>query len=195
MRSFHSLTGTLLLRRLQVSANLKSRDRLFLYVLVILVFQFFQIAAPSESSETLTSLLERISGFKITIHEAFIRNVLWFGLLSVVIRYFQTTVTNERQYQYVQRLENTLTRLLGDQFPIEREGRAYLLGRPRFTRWLHYVYTWIFPILLLATTLLKIAVEFPGRQQLNLFYFVSISFCSLIWITTLLYLHFRIKEN
>ena len=173
--------------------HIKSRDRFFLYALIILTFQFFQISSPADSSQALTSFIEKTIGFKLSIDEGFIGSLLWFGLLSVVVRYFQTTVTVERQYDYVHRLEDVLSSLSGGDRLISREGHAYLTERPVFIQWMQIVYTWAFPGLLLATTVIKITIEFPG--QADVFYVFSAGFCALIWLTTILYLLFRSGEG
>lgn len=175
--------------------HIKSRDRFFLYALIILTLQFFQISSPSESSQALTSFIEKTIGFKLSIDEGFISSLLWFGLLSVVVRYFQTTVTVERQYAYVHKLEDVLSSLTGGDKLISREGHAYSTERPVFTQWMQVVYTWFFPSLLLATTLIKIIIEFPPKGQADVFYGFSVGFWVLIWVTTILYLLFRIRED
>ncbi len=165
------------------------RDRLFLVVLVLLGLQFFQISSPTESSTAIVEFFKSHFGFQIMINKLALNAVLWFALLSVVIRYFQANVYINRQYNYLHALEDKFTQLLGEKL-ITREGGHYLSEYPLFSDWTNLLYTWVFPILLILTGGFKTYSDWPGRENLGMAYFLSCIFYLMIATSTVLHMNF-----
>ncbi len=168
----------------------KLRDRLFLWALVLIGLQFFQISSPGKSSKFITDLVKEHLGFQILANVELLNTLLWFILLSTTIRYFQTNVYINRQYDYIGGLEKKFTIFFGGEI-ICREGVGYLKNYPWFSNWIDFLYTWVFPILLVLIGGFKIYKEFPGYENIGQWsYFFNIAFYLFISISTFLYLIF-----
>ena len=88
-----------------ITAHLKTRDRLFMFLLVVVGIMLFQIAAPDDFGTAATALIAERVGLKNGIDVHFIGSLVWFVLLALLIRYYQTVVHIERQYEYIHGLE------------------------------------------------------------------------------------------
>lgn len=178
----------------RIRENVGMRDRLFLFVLVVIGLHFFQVSDRDQSSQALISLLKEHAGFQITVNVDVLTAVLWFFLLSIVVRYFQANVYVNRQYDYLHGLEKQFEKLLGHAL-ISREGAGYLSKYPRFSDWMHFIYTWAFPVLLLVTVVYKICVDWSGWERvIGAYAFSFISFLMIV-VSTILYLIFLHKKR
>src|SRR5262249_26697105 len=118
-------------------------------------------------------------------------SVVWFAILGLVLPYFQAVVHNERYLSYLHALEDRLSAHY-DGVAFTREGKAYLNPYPYFSRWSWFVYTILFPILLIAITTAKIIVE--PRVGLSAVAIFNVAVYAAILISTALYvvlLHLR----
>lgn len=174
---------------------IKSRDLFFLYALIILSLLFLQGLCPEETIKAVNSFIEKTVNCKVNFNTWFINNMFLFAFLSVLTKYFQITIHIERQYPYLHVLEKKLSVLAKDECFISREGIRYLDGYPWFSDWLHILYTWIFPILLLSAITIKLVIEFPSNGFHNIGYVFSLFFLLMIYITTILYLIFRATQK
>ena len=113
--------------------------------------------------------------------------ILWFSLLTIVIRYFQTNININRQYKYIHFLEDKFTNILGESI-ISREGKHYLSNYPGFPKFMDFLYTWVFPVMLVATGLLEIIEEWPGYKDIRMPYLLGIIFYLIIVTSVVLYI-------
>lgn len=173
---------------------LKRRDRLFFYLLVVLAIMFLQVVAPDEPQLVISKWIEKNVGEGGAINTSFIRGIIWFVLLSLVLRYFQTTVFVERQYAYLHKLEQELSFLSLSGVAFTREGKSYLKNYPKLSDWADVLYTWVFPGLLLILVTIEVVIEFPGKNQISFAWGFSFVVCLMIWVTTALYLCFRFQQ-
>lgn len=173
----------------RIRENVVLRDRLFLYVLLVIGLHFFQVSDRSKTSESLVSFLKEHSGFQITANVDVLTAVLWFLLLALVVRYFQANVYVNRQYNYLHQLEDQFKELLGHHL-ISREGKNYLSRYPHFSNWTHFLYTWFFPFMLLATIIFKIIFDGIECGKFSLPFLVSLISCLMIIISIILYMIF-----
>jgi len=118
---------------------------------------------------------------------SFVVSVVWFGLFALVLRYFQTVVLIERQYQYIHSIEEQISVHYNNK-AFTREGITYLSNYPLFSNWAHILYTTIFPILLFFVVLVKIFGEWRQAESLSLSLFFDIATFLCIVISSLLYL-------
>ena len=180
-----------------VSQLIVARNRLLLLVLILLALQFFQISSPEEPSKTIIGFFKPYLDLQVTASKDSLTAVLWFALLSIVIRYFQTNIYINKQYEYLHKLEEKLTVIFDDQI-ISREGGHYLKNYLKFSTWCHILYTWAFPILLIITTGFNLTKDFPGCNNAGIAYLFSIIFYLIILFSTTLYMysmHFEAKEK
>lgn len=178
----------------RIRENVGIRDRLFLFVLAVIGLHFFQLSDRDKSSEALVSLLKEHAGFQITANVDVLTAVLWFLLLAIVLRYFQANVYVNRQYDYLHGLEKQFEKLLGDTL-VNREGEGYLSKYPRFSNWMHFIYTWAFPVLLLVTVTYKICIDWSGWDKIIGAYTFSLISFLMITTSTVLYLIFLHKKG
>ena len=166
----------------------KLRDRLLVFVLALVMLLLFQTISPSESAETISAFLLQKFGITVTTSIVLVGSMVWFGLLFVMVRYFQTVIFTERQYPYLHKLEERLSSDYGNESVFTREGKSYLDKYPRFSNWTYWLYTFIFPLSLLFVTSIKILDEWEMATSVSL----SLVFNSVIFlcvaITIILYL-------
>lgn len=181
---------------------LKQRNRLFFYLLVVLTLMFFQVVSPSESDTIISKFVSKKIGEDVVLKTSFVRGMLWFALLSLVLRYCQTTVHIERQYIYVHKLEKEVAAFYPNSVAFTREGKSYRKDYPILSDWADILYVWVFPVLLLIFITVKIFTEFPAstdksellnRIKESPVWVVSLIFCLMTWVTTIFYIQFRFK--
>ena len=175
-----------------ICKNIKVRNRIFLFILILLGLQFFQIFAPSETSKVIIDLLKSKAGLQISFHQYAIDAIVWFVLLSVIIRYYQVNIYIDRQYNYIHGIEDTFKKMTDEKL-IFREGYAYLSNYPKFSEGIYLLYIWIFPVLILFTGALKIYNDYPGKWRLS--YIFSAIFFLAIVVFTYLYLQFHFYKK
>lgn len=171
----------------------KNRDQLIVICLVLIAALFFQIVAPENSVETITSILSQKIGVSVVANASLISGIVWFALLIVAVRYFQTVIFAERQYDYVQQLEENLNSLYKGNF-FTREGKSYLNKFPLFSDWVHTIYTIIFPTILIFLVIGKIIGEWHCIKGISAGLVFNTAISVLILITTclcLLYIHWK----
>ena len=170
---------------------------LFLWVLVVLVIMLFQIYTPAEASSILSQLMEKKLEVKSQINFLFIQSVIWFVLLALIIKYFQSVIFIERQYDYLHSLENILSNEYGEN-AFTREGKSYLNDYPAFLNWASFLYTVLFPAILAAVSTSKIVSEFNqyGAGEVLIWFNVSIYLFVIISLGLYLYgIHFKKKST
>ncbi len=170
-------------------STIKQRDRLFYILLLILSVFTLQLTEGNISATVIEQYAEINSGIEISNSIEFISTLLWFLLLGFTIRYFQIVIEIERQYEYLHSLEKLLNDFYAGTKAFTREGKAYLSGYPLFSKWVGWLYTIIFPALILISISIKI---FPKKfswifSEINF----SIDFLSfiIIFVATILYIH------
>ncbi len=170
-----------------IQAYVKSRDRFFIAVLVLLAVMSFQIALPTESGSAISEFVQRKLGVHGTLSVSFLGTVIWTGLLFVAIRYFQTVVYLERQYRYIHTLEAELS-LFYSGVPFTREGTFYESQYPWFSAVVHRLYNWVFPVGLVLAVTLKIVSEIRLSHTSPYALWTDVVIYSLLVVATALYL-------
>lgn len=169
----------------------KRRDRFFLWTVVFVVLLLLRLAAPTEIDSAIAEFARNRLGLQETPNVSMLSSVAWFAILGVVVPYYQAVVLNERYLPYLHKLEDRLSAYY-DGVPFTREGKTYLDPSPLFTRWSGFLYTMLFPFLLVCITTAKIIVE--TRAALSVVTAFNVIIYAAILISTLLYaalLHFK----
>lgn len=134
------------------------RDRLLLFILILITLMLFDLFSPEESSAVMSQFICSKFGLETPVNISFLGNILWFGMVALCVKYFQTVIYIERQYAYLEKIEGALnSKFGGDLFT--REGKSYLRNYPLFSDWSHILYTVIFPVILFAVLFSKITNE------------------------------------
>lgn len=178
---------------LYIQQNIKLRDKLLLLILGVITLMLFQIYSPVQSGEAVSLFITKHLELKSLIAIEFLGSLIWFVLLSLVVRYFQTVVHIERQYSYIHCIEDLISPCYENK-AFNREGKAYLTNYPLFSTWTWILYTMIFPILLLIVLVVKIIGEihavkgFSWLLNINIVIFLSVVVSTFLY---LLLIHFK----
>jgi hypothetical protein len=142
---------------------------------------------PQESGNVLSEFVRNKLDIKQSINLAFVGTVVWFALLSSILRYFQVGVNIERQYNYLQRIEDQLSNHYENAL-FTREGKSYLTDYPHLSNWAWGLYTIALPVGLLLSMTLKISGELTAPRVFWLALVADGIIYLLIVISTALYL-------
>lgn len=158
----------------------KVRNRLFIYIIIILALVGLDSYSPGSLSKLVNAYITHKVPKAPTFGFDVIGTLAWFLLLSLVIQYYQRSIFVDRQYRYVQRLEEQICSEMGGDY-ITREGKAYFSRKgtadeggkqPLFIRGVGPIYVYAFPILLIVFVILKLIREcYPPKcliQFLNI---------------------------
>lgn len=137
---------------------IKRRDRLMVYVILVLGFFAFQTVFPNASDQVVNDFLNFKFGLTLPLDLSIIGNIIWFLLLIFSLRYFQVAVFVERQYTYLHGIEDSLNKELSAEI-ITRESKSYLNKYPIFSDWMWFLYTIVFPLILFFVGSVKIIFE------------------------------------
>lgn len=172
----------------------KTRDIYFFSIVGIIIIFAFQIFSPVESGGLLNEVFKSQLQVQSSINPAYITSVLWFCLLAVSARYFQTVINLEKQYNYIHELESLLSGEFNGR-AYTREGKAYLENYSIFSEWMHIVYRYIFPVLLIAVVLFKIWNETQLKDVSAIALGLNIIICASLVISTCLYIYSLNRAN
>jgi hypothetical protein len=174
---------------------LKRRNRFSLYLFLALVIMFLEVTSPNGTETIISKLISEYLGDSVSLETDFVRCLTWLFLFGLVVQYCQTTVSVERQYVYLHKLEKELTPFFSSKIPFTREGESYLKNYPMLSNWIDILYKWVFPVVLVAFTGVKLLwIEFPN-DGFNLAWIISVVFCLMVWITIGIYFVFNILER
>jgi hypothetical protein len=137
---------------------LRTRDFLFLGVLIAVTVMLYGIFQPQKAGDAVSQFITGSLNLENQIEGSFIDSVIWFALFVLTLRYFQNIISIERQYDYIHMLEERLCEYY-DKEAFTREGKFYKKNYPLFTKWAWLVYTVFFPFLLLIVVSVRILEE------------------------------------
>lgn len=164
----------------------KLRDRLFSLILLTITLLLFQIYSPTEAGAAIGQFIAKKLELQNAINISFIGSIIWFALLGFVIRYFQTVIHIERQYDYIHNLEEQISNhYKGKAFT--REGKSYLTNYPLFSNWTHILYTIAFPLLLMVVVIIKTANEIYFSTNISFLLAFNFITALCVLISTVLY--------
>lgn len=167
---------------------LDRRDRIFYVLLVVLGLTVIQITLPIETINIASELLSNYVGLKVTVGTELANSVLWFALLSLLVRYYQSVVYIQRLYPYIHKLEERLSSLLEEKDIISREGKYYLKDYPLFSKWSWQLYTIFLPLLIITLTGWKVINDFSISSALSIGLVINCIIFLAIVVSTSLYL-------
>jgi len=171
------------------------RDRLLLCILAVLAILSVQIFAPNETKGVLNDIITDKIGTERAINASVIGTALWFGLLCLIVKYFQTVIHIERQYSYLHKLEERMSAILKEEL-YTREGKSYSEKYSKFSEWTHFLYTVLFPIVLICIAIIQIRNEWSTIKDLDLSVTLIINSMIFLFLVgfVLYYLYIRHEE-
>lgn len=140
----------------------RQRDRLFLILIALFGLLAFEVLYPTTLSQVLPAVEVPVVNAKLDVSHlpmAAILGTTWVFVLAILLRYGKVTITIERQYSYLHKLEEKISSIIGDAGMYCREGQAYEKKYPAFSWWAWCFYTILFPLLVLYATIILIGVE------------------------------------
>ena len=160
------------------------RNRLFIFVLIILALMALDTYSQDSIAQVVNGYLARVLNSttpdKPILDFNVVGCVIWFLLLSLVISYYQRSITVDRQYRYIDQLEEKINSAMGGEF-ITREGKsyhsksgAYTPGekqqQPWFIRMVGPLYTYFFPAILVMFVVYKLLdQDVPPKDVTDVF--------------------------
>lgn len=136
---------------------IQKRDKLTICLLLGVVAFAFLLAEPSSLTEVANAYLKdtvKVEGdilnFQI-LNTGIIYIILWY-----LLQYYQVCLTIERQYDYINELEEKLSKT---DHKIEREGKAYAKNYPLLKNFANILYAWGIPIGVLVFSICRFTEE------------------------------------
>lgn len=167
--------------------KIKQREKTFIFALILLCVILFQLYTPQEATQVLSQLISSHLGIDTDLNFLFVESVIWFSLLAIILKYFQSVAYIERQYDYIHTLEEYLCKHYEN--PVfTREGLSYLKHYPCFLNWTSFLYTIFFPILFIIIIFCKIIRDFQTMGMKSLLFWFNGFFFITIVISTIFYL-------
>ena len=147
-----------------IKESIKLRDRLVALVLFVLALVALYTFWPVDAITAFSQITTQKIGVAISVDGTFLGSILWFALLATIVRYTQVVVYIERQYAYIHNLEEELRKNYDHEIVFTRECKSYLNKYPLFSDWICFLYTTIFPLVLISVVLSKIISEWVNAD-------------------------------
>jgi len=129
------------------------RNKLSLVVIVLIGVIFFEILYPTNLQDALAAAGKDKLGISIAaIPIPALISVTWTFLLAISLRYCQSIIQVDRQYDYLHGLEDKIAPMFHDEGVYRREGHNYMKKRVVFSDWVGLFYTVLFPAIILTAT-------------------------------------------
>lgn len=132
-----------------IKSSLKIRDRLTLYILMLLFIVFLILISPALYSEALQSIAKQYLELETSPSHYLLVDLLIFACLLIVsVKYFQILIYIDREYSYIHSIEHCLKDLITE-FKINREGEFYFEKRPLLQKYNKWIFSYLFIILII----------------------------------------------
>lgn len=150
----------------------KQRDRLFAIIIAFVGILFLEIQYSDIFSNILGNIKLEFVELNVSIMPISVfLSITWTYLFIVVLKYCQSSILIERQYDYLHKLEKKISDVFEDQNIYCREGKAYLDEYPLFSDLVWIFYILIFPTIVILSVGLIIYLE-GYKIQAPLYYLI-----------------------
>lgn len=163
---------------------IQKRDKLTICLLLGIVAFAFLMAEPSSLTEVANAYLKEtvkvegdILNFQI-LNTGIIYIILWY-----LLQYYQVCLTIERQYDYINELEDKLS---NTEYKIEREGKSYAKNYPLLKNFANILYAWGIPAGVCVFSICRFVEECKqdvGYVWVDCIGFVVIAIISLLYVS------------
>jgi hypothetical protein len=143
-----------------IKENIKDRNRFFVILFIVMTIQFLLAVSPDSVVSIVVTIIKNTYDIDISNQITIIQNVLWLVLLYFTMRYYQTAVYIERQYNFIHDLEARISELFQTKF--DRESENYLNYYPKMNDVIDLIYKWIIPVIYCIIISIKIFIEAPN---------------------------------
>ncbi|QBC43773.1 hypothetical protein [Iodobacter fluviatilis] len=175
-------------------ATIKQRDTLFYLLLAILSLFIVHSAYTDFFNKVVSELFKKNTYTELNEKVDLISTFLWLFVFGVSAKYFQTAGIIEKQYGYLHALEEQLEKFYRNTVIFTREGKFYLNKYPVLSKWMWFLYTIAFPLMILMCICFKAYTEISVVKLAGATIYINMVFGILVFITTVIYmfsLHFK----
>ena len=173
---------------------IENRNRYFFISLGLVGLLFVLITDPTTVNNAANGFAQKNVSEKFVFDFGYVNHFILFGLLCVLILYFQVNLTIEKHYEYLWKLENDLTNEL-QPLSITREGKFYLKVKPTFLKWVSKIYKFFYPISIIFAIVVKLLLVIQGQSFKSLSFWVDLVLCLIIIAITSLYCYWQNIER
>ncbi len=171
----------------------KLRNKLFVLLCVNTCVLYLLIFSETDATTALHSWMKNNLSIDIALSASVITVFCWIVFLYTTMRYIQSNVNIERQYQYIHQLEKDISNRINVTF--EREGKNYLEDYPFVLNIIDFLYKWFFPLFFIVTIAVKVFIEILIHTN------IACTICDsliggtviLLWTSYLFFLHSKKK--
>ena len=178
--------------KLSLDAQTK-RNKLFVFTCLYEMLNFIMLLFPKQVADGLVAFIKTQYKIAIEFSISFFQCAIWIAITYTLVRYLQTMIYVERQYQYIKVLEKEISQIIESPH-FDRESNSYLDKYPKVLDLIHIFYTWAIPLLLIIINLLKVVLESMNGIILWPFIF-SASCCCFCVVLSILYLAFVHRQD
>jgi hypothetical protein len=147
----------------------KHRDTLFLVLIGLLGLLFLEVQYPANLQKCVKEINAGATLYINAFPMPIITSATWTIFLAIMLRYCQSTITVERQYKYLHKLEKTMSSFFNEDYIYQREGRSYNWNYPVFSQWVYLFYVFIFPVIIIV---LQIDLLFSEYKSTRGYFFI-----------------------
>ena len=173
---------------------IENRNRYFFISLGLVGLLFILITDPTTVNNAANGFAQKNVSEKFVFDFGYVNHFILFGLLCVLILYFQVNLTIEKHYEYLWKLENDLTNEL-QPLSITREGKFYLKVKPMYIKVVSKIYKFFYPISIICAVAFKLYLVIQGQNFTSLSYWVDLVLCLIIIAITSLYFYWQNVER
>lgn len=174
----------------------KERNKLFKYLCFVILINLIFLFYPGEIVTGVNQFLNKTYSIDTSITYTIIQSFCWLLIVYLLIQYLHKNIYIERQYIYLEKLENEIGNELKSKI-FNRESVSYLDNYPLILEVLDFFYKWILPITIVLINGIKLYYEYVNKVCLFLKITDTICF-SFIFLLIILYLkmlHFDNKNT
>jgi hypothetical protein len=174
-----------------VRRYIKYRERLLFIVLIISAVMFLDFTNNGALGSIISAFIYKQIDKNIPISLFYIKSLIWIALFSTVIKYFQINILIERQYKYLKKIEADMSYFMG--CSVKRESEDYLNQYPWFCDFVHFIYTCLFPMILIIFVIMEAYHEYKMVNYSNCYKLIDGTIAIMIILSVLLYLGYMHK--
>lgn len=162
-----------------ITKQIKQRNKKFVFIFIIaFVFLLFTFN-PDGYGNLIFGYIKEQYSIDLTGYFSVIQTFLWVILLYETLRYSQSIIYIEREYQYIASLEEKISQIIS--YTINRESQDYSDNYSVITNYSNIIYKYLFPSFSIIVVTLKIISEY---KTLNIWCFLIID--TLLYIAYIL---------
>jgi uncharacterized membrane protein len=170
------------------------RDKLFLQVVGVVGVLLLMVQNPNTATEVFRTFDVQATINLNILPYHIILSIFWTLLLVLVVRFYQTSNTIEKSYNYLHYLENAISSYFEENFLYKREGEFYDNDASKFRNFIWIFYSKIIPIMIFVSSVIAVLFEW-GAYKNNTFYSIYDTSIVIIILTVVILWFFRKEQK